>query len=145
MLEQIWPVILPNSRICSRRLRLHRPPPENGAWIPSAPSELRVWPPHKIAVNLPDDQIAEILALVAAGRAESISAFVKYAAGIALSDAAGWREMLDDALQQPGGPLTKKEQALRATALGNGSRPAAGGHRDGGHRRRRRRSRRVTN
>ena len=65
----------------------------------------------KITITLPDEQIAEIRALVAAGRAASISAFVKHGVGVALYDAAGWREMLKDALQQTGGPLTKKERA----------------------------------
>jgi len=36
---------------------------------------------------------------------------VKHAVGVALFDAAGWREMLDDALQQTGGPLTKRERS----------------------------------
>jgi len=65
----------------------------------------------KITITLQDDQIAEIRALVAAGNAASISAFVKHAVGVALHDVAGWKEMLADALQQTGGPLTKKERA----------------------------------
>ena len=65
----------------------------------------------KITITLPDDQLEEIRALVAARRAASISAFVKHAVGVALYDAAGWREMLENALQQTGGPLTKKERA----------------------------------
>ena len=65
----------------------------------------------KITITLQDDQVEEMRALVAAGRAASVSAFVKHAVGVALSDAAGWREMLADALQQTGGPLTKKERA----------------------------------
>ncbi len=65
----------------------------------------------KIPVTLPDDQVEEIRALVAAGGAASVSDFVKHAVGVALFDAAGWREMLDDALQQTDGPLTKKERA----------------------------------
>jgi Arc/MetJ-type ribon-helix-helix transcriptional regulator len=65
----------------------------------------------KITITLPDDQVEEIRALVAAGRAASVSAFVKHAVGVALHDAAGWREMLEDALEQTGGPLTKKERA----------------------------------
>jgi len=65
----------------------------------------------KITITLPDDQIEGIRALVAAGAAASVSAFVKHAVGVALFDAAGWREMLDDALRQTGGPLTKKERA----------------------------------
>ena len=65
----------------------------------------------KITVTLPDDQLKEIHALVAAGEAANVSAFVKHAVGVALFDAAGWREMLKDALAQTGGPLTKKERA----------------------------------
>jgi len=65
----------------------------------------------KITITLPDDQVEEIRALVAAGEAASVSAFVKHAVGVALFDAAGWREMLEDALRQTGGPLTKKERA----------------------------------
>jgi hypothetical protein len=55
--------------------------------------------------------LRKFAALVAAGTAASVPAFVKHAIGVALFDAAGWREMLDDALQQSGGPLTKKERA----------------------------------
>ena len=40
-------------------------------------------------------------------------AFVQHAVGVALSDAAGWREML----QQTGGPLTAKERAWADTLL----------------------------
>jgi Arc/MetJ-type ribon-helix-helix transcriptional regulator len=64
----------------------------------------------KLTVTLPDDQIAEIRSLVAAGQTPNISAFVKHAVGIALADAAGWAEMLDLALEQTGGPLTAKER-----------------------------------
>jgi Arc/MetJ-type ribon-helix-helix transcriptional regulator len=65
----------------------------------------------KITITLQDDQIEGIRALVAAGEAASISAFVKHAVGVALFDAAGWKEMLQEALQQTGGPLTKRERA----------------------------------
>lgn len=64
----------------------------------------------KITITIDDAQIEEIRALVAAGQAASVSGFVKHAIGIALFDAAGWREMLGDALQQTGGPLTRKER-----------------------------------
>lgn len=64
----------------------------------------------KITITLPDDQVNEIRAIVAAGQSLSVSAFVKHAVGVALFDAAGWREMLDDALRQTGGPLTNKER-----------------------------------
>jgi Arc/MetJ-type ribon-helix-helix transcriptional regulator len=64
----------------------------------------------KITITVANDQLEEIRALVAAGAAASVSAFVKHAVGVALHDAAGWREMLEDALRQTGGPLTKKER-----------------------------------
>jgi Arc/MetJ-type ribon-helix-helix transcriptional regulator len=65
----------------------------------------------KITITLPKKQVEEIRALVAAGRAANISAFASHAVGVSISDAAGWKEMLDDALQQTGGPLTNKERA----------------------------------
>ena len=73
----------------------------------------------KITITLPDDQVENIRALVAAGRAGSVSAFVKHAVGVALFDAAGWDEMLQDALQQTGGPLTKNERAWADAVLSN--------------------------
>jgi Arc/MetJ-type ribon-helix-helix transcriptional regulator len=66
---------------------------------------------RKITIALRDDQVKEIRAVVAAGEAASVSAFVERAVGVALSDAAAWKEMLREALQQTGGPLTKKERA----------------------------------
>ena len=65
----------------------------------------------KITITLQDDQVKDIRELLAAGVAPSVSAFVKHAVRIALFDAAGWREMLQDALQQTGGALTKNERA----------------------------------
>lgn len=62
----------------------------------------------KITVTLEVDQAEEIRALVTSGKAASISAFVKHAVAVALNDAAGWREMLEDALEQTGGPLSKE-------------------------------------
>lgn len=64
----------------------------------------------KITITLPNDQLQEIRALVEAGTTPSISGFVKHAVGIALLDAAGWKEMLEQALAETGGPLTKKER-----------------------------------
>ena len=64
----------------------------------------------KITITLENRQIEEVRALVSAGAAASVSAFVQHAVGIALFDAAGWREMLEDALHQTGGTLTKKER-----------------------------------
>jgi Arc/MetJ-type ribon-helix-helix transcriptional regulator len=68
-------------------------------------------PTQKIIVTLDDDQVKEIRALVAARQAGNVSTFVQHAVRIALHDAAGWKEMLEDALRQTGGPLTKNERA----------------------------------
>ena len=81
----------------------------------------------KITITLQDDQVEEIRALVTAGRAASVSAFVKHAVGVALHDAAGWRGMLEDALQQTGGPLTKKERAWADAILSSHPRKRSSG------------------
>jgi len=65
----------------------------------------------KITITLDADQVKEIRTLVAACQGRSVSGFIQHAVGIALHDAAGWREMLGDALRQTGGQLTKKERA----------------------------------
>lgn len=64
----------------------------------------------KITIALPDVQLYEIRALVDAGKAANISEFVRHAICVALSDAAGWKDMLDGALEHTGGPLTAKER-----------------------------------
>jgi Arc/MetJ-type ribon-helix-helix transcriptional regulator len=86
----------------------------------------------KITITLPDSQLEEIRALVTAGGAANVSAFVQHAVGVALFDAAGWKEMLEDALRQTGGPLSQKERAWADTILspkgrkkGSGTRKAA--------------------
>jgi Arc/MetJ-type ribon-helix-helix transcriptional regulator len=71
----------------------------------------------KLTITLDDDQLEEVRRLVAAGKAASISGFVKHAVGVALHDAAGWREMLADALLRTGGPLTKRERAWADSVL----------------------------
>jgi len=65
---------------------------------------------QKFTIILDYDQAKEIRALVAAREAASVSAFVQHAVGVALHDAAEWRDMLEDALQQTGGPLTRNER-----------------------------------
>ena len=62
----------------------------------------------KLTVTLPEEQLAEVPGLVEAGQAANVSAFVQHAVRIALNDVAGWREMLDEALQQTGGLLTNR-------------------------------------
>ena len=65
----------------------------------------------KVTITLDDHQLKEIREFVEKGRASSVSAFVKHAVRVALHDAAGWKEMLEGALLETGGPLTKKERA----------------------------------
>ena len=71
----------------------------------------------KITITVPGDQVSEIRALVAAGKAASVSGFLQHAVAVALSDAAGWRQMLAEALQQTGGALTQKERAWADAVL----------------------------
>lgn len=66
---------------------------------------------RKVTITIPDDQLNQIRALVAARRAPTVSAFVTRAIATALLDAAGWQAMLDQALEETGGPLTRKERA----------------------------------
>lgn len=57
----------------------------------------------------PNPQVQAIRELIAAKKSASVSGFVQHAVNIALSDAAGWRTMLDEALLETGGPLTREE------------------------------------
>jgi hypothetical protein len=83
----------------------------------------------KVTITLQDDQLKEIRALVSAGGARNISAFVQHAVRIALHDAAGWGELLQDALDQTGGPLTGKERAFADATLGRPMRKKGSGRR----------------
>jgi Arc/MetJ-type ribon-helix-helix transcriptional regulator len=71
----------------------------------------------KLTITLEEDQLDEIRRLVQAGTASSVSGFVKHAVGIALHDAAGWKDMLAEALRQTGGPLTKPERVWADSLL----------------------------
>jgi Arc/MetJ-type ribon-helix-helix transcriptional regulator len=71
----------------------------------------------KVTVTVGDDQLRDIGAQVAAGLAPSVSGFVKHAIRIALFDAAGWREMLSDALKETGGPITEGERTWADSVL----------------------------
>ena len=74
----------------------------------------------KLTITLENEQLSEIRALIAAGRAKSVSGFVQHAVRVALFDAAGWQQMLGDALVQTGGPLTKKERDWADAVLAPG-------------------------
>jgi len=64
----------------------------------------------KVTITIDDEQLAAIRELVASGKAENVSQFVKHAVGVSLSDVAGWGAVLRSALEQTGGPLTRKER-----------------------------------
>ena len=83
----------------------------------------------KITITLQEAQVEEIRSLVAAGQASSISGFVQHAVRIALSDAAGWRQMLAGALAETGGPLTEKERGWADSLLSPGPPKKASGKR----------------
>ncbi|MBS1818933.1 MAG: toxin-antitoxin system antitoxin subunit [Acidobacteria bacterium] len=72
----------------------------------------------KVTVTLEEEQVEDIRDLVEAGKADSVSGFVQHAVDIALSDAAGWKRMLDEALDRTGGPPTAAERAWIESLLG---------------------------
>lgn len=72
----------------------------------------------KITVTVPEQQLHAIRELVDAGRARSVSGFVQHAIGVSLDDVAGWQQMLDEALDATGGPLTDDERRWADDALG---------------------------
>ena len=55
--------------------------------------------------------LRQIQALVEAGTARSVSAFVQHSVSVALNDVAGWGSVLAEALRQTGGPLSDEERA----------------------------------
>lgn len=65
----------------------------------------------KVTITLPEEQLAAVRGLVAAGQAGSVSGFVQHAVALALDDVAGWRELLGEALAASGGPLSDEERA----------------------------------
>ena len=84
----------------------------------------------KLTITLEEEQLAAIRKLVASGKADSVSGFVKHAVSVSLADVAGWGTMLGLALQETGGPLSAKERAwadsvLRARPRAKGKRKAA--------------------
>ena len=75
----------------------------------------------KVTITLEEEQLEAVRKLVAAGKAATVSAFIKHAVGVALQDVAGWGVMLAEALEQTGGPLTKKERRWADEVLSVGA------------------------
>lgn len=71
----------------------------------------------KVTITLEDEQLAAIRELLASGKTESVSGFVKHAVTVSLADVAGWGAMLGLALERTGGPLTAKERAWADSVL----------------------------
>ncbi len=72
----------------------------------------------KVTITLENEQLDAVRQLVAAGHGGSVSGFIKHAVDVALLDAIGWREMLDLALEETGGPMTDEERAWADEILG---------------------------
>ncbi|GAC1351992.1 MAG: hypothetical protein NVS3B20_07080 [Polyangiales bacterium] len=77
----------------------------------------------KVTITLEDEQLDAVRRIVASGKASTVSGFIKHAVNIALNDVAGWQTMLEEAIDQTGGRLTKKEMAWADRVLGSTSRP----------------------
>ncbi|MFI5301549.1 MAG: hypothetical protein ACHREM_25965 [Polyangiales bacterium] len=71
----------------------------------------------KITITIKNEQLNAVRQIVEAHGADSVSGFVQHAIEVALNDVAGWGAMLGQALEQTGGPLTKKERAWADTIL----------------------------
>lgn len=72
----------------------------------------------KITVTVPEDQLDAIRAIVSSGQAKSVSGFVQHAISIALDDVAAWEALLEQSLQETGGPLTAEERRWADQMLG---------------------------
>ena len=65
----------------------------------------------KITITLPDPQLEEIRKRVAAYDSPSVSGFIQQAVQKSLENAAEFRAMVEEALEETGGPLKPKERA----------------------------------
>lgn len=65
----------------------------------------------KVTITIDEADLARVRALVAEGKAPSVSGFVQHAIRISLDDAAAWEIELAMALAETGGPLTDAERA----------------------------------
>ena len=84
---------------------------------PSPPGMVRGMATTKVTITLDDDQLRAIRELVSSGKADNVSQFVKHAVAVSLADVAGWGAMLGVALEQTGGPLTRKERVWADSIL----------------------------
>ena len=66
---------------------------------------------RKDTITIDEHDLARVKALVADGKASSVSAFVQHAVVVALTDASLWDETFEQWLADTGGPITDKERA----------------------------------
>ena len=71
----------------------------------------------KVMITLDNDQLALLRELVATGKLESVSSFVRHAVVVSLADMTDWGAMLRLALEETGGPLRAKERAWADSVL----------------------------
>ncbi len=72
----------------------------------------------KITITLDEAQLERVRAMVASGKAPSISGFVQHAVGVSLDDVSGWGALLADALAKTGGAVTEDEKVWADEILG---------------------------
>lgn len=73
---------------------------------------------RKVTVTLSTDSVDTIRALVAVGKADSVSGFVQHAVEVSLDDMSGWDVMLANALEVTGGAMTAAEKSWADEVLG---------------------------
>ena len=76
----------------------------------------------KITITLPDSQLEEIQKRVRAKSAKRISAWVQRAVEKTLENEADFRAMIDEMLEESGGPATPEELAWARKMLSGGKR-----------------------
>lgn len=77
---------------------------------------------QKITITLPEDQFKKIREAVAAGKAPSVSSFVRHSVNSAFRDEELFDRNLHDILMQTGGPITAKEVAWADALATSGGR-----------------------
>lgn len=78
---------------------------------------------RKVTVTLDEEQLEQVRRAVAAGKAASVSGFVKHAVSVSLDDVAGWGALLAEALSRTGGDLTDDERSWADRILGGDMTP----------------------
>lgn len=91
--------------------RQNRDSPGREAARPTVRGTVSGMATTKITITLPDPQLEEIRKRVAAYDSPSVSGFIQQAVQKSLENAAEFRAMVEEALEETGGPLKPKERA----------------------------------